>query len=127
MKRFAAVALLAVVPFVTGFQYRLPQSAYPVYQPGYPGYQPGAFGDEPQFIRALYNRFLQREPDPQGLNTWLTRLVQFGGNRQRLAQEFQQAAQLEQNANNPYYPRFNNPNANPYSNPYGPNPYGPNW
>lgn len=118
MRRLAAAAVLAAVPMMTGFQYPFPQSVYPNYQPGYAGYQPRGFGDKAQFIRALYNRFLQREPDPQGFQTWLNRLAEFGGNRQRLAQEFQQAADREQNANNPYYPRFNNPYANPY---------GPNW
>lgn len=73
-----------------------PSYVFPV-QPGY------GISGEADFIRSLYLQYLQREPDPQGLQTWLTRFAVLGGDVQRLTLEFSQAAFIEQNSNNPAY------------------------
>lgn len=92
-------------PVYTGF----PQPGF--VQPGFP--QPGfvqpGFGPDVAFVRSLYLQYLQREPDPRGMRTWLNRLAQFRGDRQRLTFEFMQAAQRELNANNPFFPAPVNP------------------
>lgn len=55
------------------------------------------------YIRNLYVNTLGREPDPQGMETWLIRYQQLGGDVERLTAEFNAAANLELNANNPAY------------------------
>jgi hypothetical protein len=88
--------------YSTGYGY--PYSAGPGYSvgpygPG-PGYGVGG-GDPVSFIQSLYHHYLHRNPDPQGMRTWLQRLAQFNGDRARVTQEFLQAAKLELNSNNP--------------------------
>jgi hypothetical protein len=73
----------------------------PQFQPGYGG----PASPDVQFVSSLYAQYLGRNPDPKGLNTWVNRLAQFGGDTNRLTQEFIQASQRELNSNNPYYPR----------------------
>lgn len=85
------------------------QPGFPRNYPTYPGYQPG-FGDEAQYIRSLYLRYLNREPEPLGMRSWLNRLAFYQGDRQRLEHEFLRAAQAEVESNTPsYYPGFGNP------------------
>lgn len=87
-------------------QYAMPQYAPPQYpQPdpfsgyGGVGYGPQAGGGEAEFVRSLYLRHLGREPDPQGMDTWMRRLADFRGDTSRLTREFLPAARLELDAN----------------------------
>ena len=89
-----------------GYGYSTGYSPVSPYNPG--GFTPGfnggpAFGGGPgaDYVRSLYIQYLRREPDPGGMQTWLNRLNDFGGDYQRLTAEFAQAAALERNANNP--------------------------
>lgn len=74
-----------------------PSYAYPVMGAGYTN-TGGA-----DFVRSLYLHYLQREPEPEGMQAWLIRLSQIGGDVNRLTQEFARAAVTEQNTNNPAY------------------------
>ena len=78
-----------------------------VYPPSYGGYPYDtgyAGGYEAEFIRSLYHQYLGREPDPQGIQTWLARLAQYNGDRSRVVNEFLVAAQRERLSNTPGYP-----------------------
>ena len=91
-------------PYQAGYgpQVGYPGGGFGQYQPGY-GQPVG--GPEVVFVNSLYSQYLGRNPDPRGLRTWVNRLQQFGGDTNRLTQEFIQASQRELNSNNPYYPR----------------------
>ena len=74
---------------------------YPPYATPYSYYPPHPEPNAVQFVRSLYHQYLNREPDPQGMRTWLRRFVQYRGDTDRLTREFLQAAQFELNTNNP--------------------------
>lgn len=110
----------AVAPYVAApvYQTQVVGPAYPAVAPAYPGqvvtagYSPYAAGPvgagggaEVTFIQSLYGQYLGRQADPQGMQTWVTRYYQLGGDTNRLTQEFAAAAAREVNANTPYYPR----------------------
>ncbi|MCZ2340247.1 MAG: DUF4214 domain-containing protein [Bacteroidales bacterium] len=101
MFRLAILMGLSTATLASAHPYIVPQPVYPgVPQAGFLGFPQAGFTADVAFVRSLYFQFLQREPDPHGMRTWLNRLAQFRGDRQRLTWEFQQAAQREWNANN---------------------------
>jgi len=51
--------------------------------------------DYPSFVAGLYVEVLLRQPSPEEVNGWLTRLQQSGYNRTQMADEFLQASQIE--------------------------------
>lgn len=83
------------------------QSFYPP-QPIAPAGYAGVDNQAANYIRSLYVNTLGREPDPQGMQTWLIRLDQLGGDVDRLTREFNASAALELNSNNPAY-RYGRP------------------
>lgn len=83
-------------PFPSGGGYYQPYAPTPQYAPQpypYSGYG----GGEAEFVRSLYHRYLGREPDPEGMNTWLWKLVEYGGDTNRVIREFIPAARHELN------------------------------
>lgn len=80
-----------------------PRYAPPRYYQPYAPPQPDPYsvfgGGDVEFVRSLYVRYLGREPDPQGMDTWLRRLADFRGDTDRLTREFLPAARIELDAN----------------------------